>query len=267
MSAILGHAHPAIVETVIARSRRSTICSAACCPEPVIGLAEAWKAITPPGLDRVLLLSTGAESNEAALKMARLATGGYEVVGFAQSWHGMTGGAAAATYGAGRRGYGPLSVGGLAIMAPNLYRPSFGALVELRLARRTRLRLRPCRPSVDRGARRLHRRADPELRRHPRPAAGLSFRLKRHCEKRGMMLIVDEAQTGLGRTGEMFAFSATPSFRTSSRCRRLWARACRWRRFSLRRKSRSAAMSAASSSIRPMRPIHCRLLSVWRFWT
>ena len=72
----------------------------------VIGLAEALKAITPPGLDRVLLLSTGAESNEAALKMARLTTGGYEVVGFAQSWHGMTGGAAAATYAAGRRGMG-----------------------------------------------------------------------------------------------------------------------------------------------------------------
>ena len=127
MSAILGHSHPAIVETVRRSIATLDHLFSGMLSEPVVGLAEALKAITPPGLDRVLLLSTGAESNEAALKMARLATGGYEVVGFAQSWHGMTGGAAAATYAAGRRGYGPLSVGGLAIMAPNLYRPSFGA--------------------------------------------------------------------------------------------------------------------------------------------
>src|SRR3984885_3753145 len=125
--AILGHSHPAIVETVRRSIATLDHLFSGMLSEPVVDLAEALKAITPPGLDRVLLLSTGAESNEAPLKMAPLATGGYEVVGFAQSWHGMTGGAAAATYAAGRRGYGPLSVGGLAIMAPNLYRPSFGA--------------------------------------------------------------------------------------------------------------------------------------------
>ena len=104
MSAILGHSHPAIVETVQRSIATLDHLFSGMLSEPVIALAEALKEITPPGLDRVLLLSTGAESNEAALKMARLATGGYEVVGFAQSWHGMTGGAAAATYAAGRRG-------------------------------------------------------------------------------------------------------------------------------------------------------------------
>ncbi len=207
MSAILGHSHPAIVETVQRSIETLDHLFSGMLSEPVIGLAEALKAITPPGLDRVLLLSTGAESNEAALKMARLATGGYEVVGFAQSWHGMTGGAAAATYAAGRRGYGPLSVGGLAIMAPNLYRPSFGAsssydwLAEL-----------------DYGFDLVDRQstgalaafiAEPILSSGgilDLPPGYLS-ELKRRCEERGMMLIVDEAQTGLGRTGEMFAFS------------------------------------------------------------
>ena len=47
--------------------------------------------VTPAGLDRVLLLSTGGESNDAAIRMAKLYTGGHEIVGFAQSWHGMTG--------------------------------------------------------------------------------------------------------------------------------------------------------------------------------
>ena len=53
------------------------------------------------------LLTTGAESNEAAIRMAKLVTGRHEVVAFARSWHGMTQAAANATYSAGRRGYGP----------------------------------------------------------------------------------------------------------------------------------------------------------------
>ena len=139
--------------------------------------------------------------------MARLATGGYEVVGFAQSWHGMTGGAAAATYAAGRRGYGPLSVGGLAIMAPNLYRPSFGAPSSY-----------DWRAEPDYGFDLVDRQSTGALAAfiaEPILSSGgildlppgYLAELKRHCEKRGMMLIVDEAQTGLGRTGEMFAFS------------------------------------------------------------
>ena len=47
------------------------------------------------------------------------------MVSFAQSWHGMTGGAASATYSAGRKGYGPAAVGSFAIPAPYPYRPRF----------------------------------------------------------------------------------------------------------------------------------------------
>ncbi|MEM9164923.1 MAG: aminotransferase class III-fold pyridoxal phosphate-dependent enzyme, partial [Cyanobacteria bacterium P01_F01_bin.4] len=117
MSAILGHSHPDVVETVRQAISNLDHLFSGMLSEPVVDLAEALASLAPPGLDRVLLLSTGAESNEAALKMARLATGGYEVVGFAQSWHGMTGGAAAATYSAARRGFGPVGVGGMALMA------------------------------------------------------------------------------------------------------------------------------------------------------
>jgi len=130
MSAILGHSHPDIVATVSQSIGTLAHLFSGMLSEPVVNLAEALTALTPPGLDRVMFLSTGAESNEAALKMARLATGGHEVVSFAQSWHGMTGGAAAATYSAARRGYGPLGVGGMAIMAPNFYRPTFGHTAE-----------------------------------------------------------------------------------------------------------------------------------------
>src|SRR6202167_3799528 len=207
MSAILGHSHAAIVETVRRSIATLDHLFSGMLSEPVVALAEALQAITPPGLDRVLLLTTGAESNEAALKMARLATGCYEIVGFAQSWHGMTGGAGPATYAAGRRGYGPLTVGGLAIMAPNLYRPSFGEPSSY-----------DWRAELDYGFDLVDRQstgalaafiAEPILSSGgilDLPPGYLSA-LKRHCEKRGMMLVVDEAQTGLGRTGEMFAFS------------------------------------------------------------
>ncbi|MEM6489010.1 MAG: aspartate aminotransferase family protein [Pseudomonadota bacterium] len=202
MSAILGHCHPAIVATVREGIGTLDHLFSGMLSEPVLDLAEALTALAPPGLDRVMLLTTGAETNEAALKMARLATGGYEVVGFAQSWHGMTGGAAAATYSHGRRGYGPLGVGGMAIMGPNPYRSVFGA--------DWRAELNYGFDMVDRqstGALAAFI-AEPILSSGgilPLPDGYLAA-LKAHCDRRGMMLVLDEAQTGLGRTGDTFAF-------------------------------------------------------------
>ena len=220
MSAILGHSHPDIVATV--RQSMGTLAHlfSGMLSEPVVQLAEALTALTPPGLDRVLLLSTGAESNEAALKMARLATGGHEVVGFAQSWHGMTGGAAAATYSAARRGYGPMGVGGMAIMAPSFYRPTFGQAADY-----------DWQAELDYGFELIDRQSTGALAAfiaEPILSAGGILdlpvgylkALKTHCAARGMMLIMDEAQTGLGRTGEMFAFSRdeiVPDFLTLSK--------------------------------------------------
>jgi hypothetical protein len=120
---------------------------------------------------------TGAESNEAAIRMAKLVTGRHEIVGFAQSWHGMTGAAAAATYSAGRKGYGPTARALFVIPAPNAYRPRFttpdGALDW---QARTRRRVRPDRQPVDRRPRRLHRRTDPVERRRARTPRRLSRR-------------------------------------------------------------------------------------------
>src|SRR5260370_8824508 len=94
---------------------------------PVVDLAAALARLVPQ-LPKGMLLSTGGEANEAAIKLAKLVTGGWEVGGFAQSWHGMTGAAASATYKAGRRGYGPMAPGCFAIPAPNPYRPLFPAV-------------------------------------------------------------------------------------------------------------------------------------------
>jgi len=220
MSAILGHSHPEIVEVVRSTIGRLDHLFSGMLSEPVVGLAEALAALAPDPLDKVLLLSTGAESNEAALRMARLASGGHEVVGFSQSWHGMTGGAAAATYSAGRRGYGPQGVGGMAIPAPNLYRPRFGPAEHYSW----QAELDYAFDLVDRqstGALAAFI-AEPILSSGgiiDLPPGYLAA-LKRKCEERGMFLVVDEAQTGLGRTGLPFAFQrdgVVPDFLTLSK--------------------------------------------------
>ena len=155
----------------------------------------------------MLLLTTGAESNEAALRMAKVVTGNWEVVGFAQSWHGMTGAASSATYSAGRRGHGPAQVGSMAVFAPNAYRPRFttpDGVIDWRaelddafdlIDRQTvgALAAFIAEPILSSGG---------ILELPPGYLAALQAR----CQERGMLLVLDEAQTGLGRTGSMFAF-------------------------------------------------------------
>ncbi|VVD60986.1 aspartate aminotransferase family protein [Pandoraea anhela] len=220
MSAVLGHSHPEIVSVVTQAIGTLDHLFSGMLSRPVVDLATRLAEITPPGLDRAMLLSTGAESNEAAIRMAKLVTGKHEVVGFAQSWHGMTGAAASATYSAGRKGVGPAAVGSFAIPAPFTYRPRFGSsgqydyLAELDYAfdlidRQSSGNLAAfiAEPILSSGG-------IIEL------PPGYLAALKRKCEARGMLLILDEAQTGIGRTGTMFAFErdgVTPDILTLSK--------------------------------------------------
>ena len=221
MSAIIGHSHPEIVEVV----RRtigeldhlySTILS-----RPVVDLAALLAQLAPGKLDRVLLVSTGGESNEAALKMAKLATGRHEIVGLSRSWHGVTGGAASATYSSSRRGYGPAQVGSFVLPAPDSYRSRFiGADGSY-----------DWRSELDFGFELVDRQSTGELAAciaEPilssggvlEPPVGYMPALAEKCRERGMLLIFDEAQTGLGRTGDLFACErdgVVPDFLTLSK--------------------------------------------------
>jgi 2,2-dialkylglycine decarboxylase (pyruvate) len=220
MSAVLGHTHPDIVATVQRQMGAVAHLFSGMLSRPVVELAARLAALAP-GLDRVQLLSTGAESNEAAIRMAKLVTGGHEIVAFAQSWHGMTGAAASATYSAGRRGYGPASAGSLVIPAPNSYRPRFtrpdgsndwqaeldDAFWMIDRQSTGSLAAFIAEPILSSGG---------ILELPP----GYLAALKRKCEERGMLLILDEAQTGIGRTGHMFAFQrdgVTPDILTLSK--------------------------------------------------
>ncbi|WP_445679267.1 aspartate aminotransferase family protein [Radicibacter daui] len=220
MSAVLGHTHPDIVATVDRQMRRVAHLFSGMLSRPVVELASRLAALAP-GLERVQLLTTGAESNEAAIRMAKLVTGGHEIVAFAQSWHGMTGAAASATYSAGRKGYGPAAAGSFVIPAPNAFRPRFTrpdgsndwqrelddafALVDSQST--GNLAAFIAEPILSSGG---------ILELPP----GYLAALKRKCEERGMLLILDEAQTGIARTGNMFAFQrdgVTPDILTLSK--------------------------------------------------
>ena len=206
MCATLGHGHPAIVEAIQRASGQVVHLFSGFLARDVIELARELMAMLPAPLTRAMFLSTGGEANEAALRLAKLHTGGHEVLAFAGSWHGMTAGAASSTYSAGRRGYGPALPGTMALPTPNPYRCPIAhcrdrcdlTCLEAGIALTDA-------QSVGAPAAAI---AEPVLSSGgivPLPEGYLA-RLKRHCEQRGMLLIIDEAQTALGRVGTMFAF-------------------------------------------------------------
>ncbi|MCL6705470.1 aspartate aminotransferase family protein [Pseudomonas sp. R2.Fl] len=220
MSAILGHGHPEIAEVVSHHVKNLDHLFSGMLTRPVVELATELARLAPGGLERAMLLTTGGEANEAALRMAKLATGGWEVVSFAQSWHGMTAAAASATYSAGRKGYGPPTVGSFAIPVPNAYRPAF----ERNGAQDWKAELDYAFALIDQQSTGNLAAfiAEPILSSGGIIDLPLGYlaALKKKCEERGMLLILDEAQTGIGRTGLMFACErdgVTPDILTLSK--------------------------------------------------
>ena len=206
MCATVGHNHPEVVGAIKAACDEPIHLYSAMLSPAVVELAAELCALLPPSLQKVMFLSTGGESNEAAIRMAKLNTGGYEMLSINSAWHGMSAGANANTFSKARKGYGPTVPGTMALPAPNCYRcpikhctdkcdltclevgfemtdaQSVGAYAGV-----------ICEPVLAAGGIVV-------------PPEGYLPRLKELCEERGMLLIFDEAQTGLGRTGSMFYF-------------------------------------------------------------
>ncbi|SDZ24615.1 2,2-dialkylglycine decarboxylase (pyruvate) [Amycolatopsis xylanica] len=194
MSAILGHSHPEIVATVQRQVASLDHVFSGMLTRPVVDLARKLAQTQP--LEKALLVTTGAESNEAALRLAKLVTGKHEIVSFARSWHGMTQAAASATYSAGRKGYGPAVPGNFAIPVPA--GPAWQNQLDLAfdlIDAQSVGSLAACivEPILSSGG-----VIDPPL--------GYLAALRAKCRERGMLLVLDEAQTGLCRTGTWYAF-------------------------------------------------------------
>ena len=206
MSCLLGHGHPEIVQVIHEHAARLDHLFSGMLSPPVISLSQRLCDALPTGLDRAFFLSTGGESNEAAIKLAKTYTGKFEVVGLGASWHGMTAQAQGAQYHFGRKGHGPTMPGMLMLPSPNAYRSVFRRAdgsydweAELEYGWRM-VDMQSC-GSL---AACIVECIQSSGGMHVLPPGYLKA-MKRHCERRGMLLIVDEAQTGIGRCGDLVA--------------------------------------------------------------
>ena len=201
MCATIGHNHPAIVKAIRDACGTALHMFSGMTPEVVVKLGLELSKILPPPLKKSLFLNTGSESNEAALRMAKLVTGGYEVIALGGSWHGTTAGSAAVTFASDRRGYGPKVPGHHVIPEPNAYRCPIKHCCE------------KCDMScLDVGMKMFDMASDgapAAIIAEPIisaggiivPPPGYFEALKDAAKNRNMMLIFDEAQTAFGRVG------------------------------------------------------------------
>ncbi|SEK66731.1 2,2-dialkylglycine decarboxylase (pyruvate) [Variovorax sp. YR750] len=207
MCATIGHNHPRIVAAIQKACEGALHLYSGFVGPAVPALAGRLASMLPPSLSKSIFLSTGGEANEAAVRMARVTTGRYEIVGLNGGWHGVTGGIASLTF-AGRHhvDYGPRKPGTMSIPAPNCYRCP----------------VRHCRDACDTtcldvGFDMVDAQSSGSLAAFIAepvlssggvivPPKGYFPKLKEKCRERGMLLILDEAQTAFGRMGANFAF-------------------------------------------------------------
>ena len=203
MCATIGHNHPAIVEAVHRAGEKAFHFFSGMIPEVVAELAQVLaKDWLPGNLTKTIFINTGSEATEVALRMAKMATDGYEVLALGGSWHGITGGASTVSMASDRKGYGVPPPGVFVIPEPNAYRPYFpaqteeaSALAGLDLA----LRMFDMQ-SVGRGAAII---VEPVISAGGVliPPRAFMQALRKAADDRRMLLIFDEAQTAFGRIG------------------------------------------------------------------
>lgn len=185
-TASIGHAHPELAEALADQAQRLVACFGSWGNDRRHELYGVLQRLLDP-LDRFFLCNSGTEAVEAALKLARLATGRAGVVTLARSFHGRTFGALTATSRNSHRvDFEPLLPGFTSV------RPD-----DLEAAREAldpeRVGLFLC--EVVQGEGGVHPLDDGYLR-----------AVRALCRERGILFAVDEVQTGIGRTGAWFAY-------------------------------------------------------------
>ncbi|OLT22746.1 4-aminobutyrate aminotransferase [Pseudonocardia sp. CNS-139] len=207
-----GHCHPRVVAAAqeqvatLIHGQYTTVMH-----QPLLRLADRLGDVLPPALDSVFFVNSGSEAVEAAVRLARQATGRQLVVAFDGGFHGRTMGAAALTTSGAkiRAGMGPL-MGGVAF-APFPYAFRYGwsedETVAFCLRELDRLLLTAA-PAADVAAFVV----EPVLGEGgyvPAPPAFLAG-LRERADAHGVLLVADEVQTGFGRTGRFWGHEHTP---------------------------------------------------------
>lgn len=180
----VGHNHPAVVGAVVEELRSARPYNWPFLSAAQTRLAEKLAQIAPGDLACSLIVNSGSEAVESALKLVRLATGKHRVIGMRGAWHGFTLGALSVSDPAMRRDFAPLLEGvthvpyGDVDALEQAMDPSTGAVI-----------VEPM--QGERGA--------------VCPPAGYLRDVAELCRRRNVALIVDEIKTGMGKTGRMFA--------------------------------------------------------------
>jgi len=205
----LGHAHPRVTAAIHAQADRLIGPTGAMgYSEPVVTLAARLAESFPDAIDTVMFLNSGSEAIDGALKLARRVTGRPGIVAFRGGFHGRTFGATSVTtsninY---RTGYEPLLPGVYFAPFPSVYRDYSGD--EDRATNACLAHLASLFETVIAPASVAALVIEPVLGEGgyiPAPIAFLQG-LRAVCDRHGILLIVDEVQTGYARTGRMWAF-------------------------------------------------------------
>jgi 2,2-dialkylglycine decarboxylase (pyruvate) len=205
MCSALGHNNPHIVKAIKESCDTLIHASSSIFNVKEIELAEALGNVVPKPLQRSLFLGSGSDSNEAALTIAKKYTGGWEYAAPHVNFSGLGPVARSVTYAGWHKGYGPNVVGAYAIMAPYCYRCPLqlthpecglaclkGSLEVLDAQSSGQVAAIITEPLFSAGG-------------VIEPPKGWLAALAAACKERGILLILDEAQTGLGKLGSMFA--------------------------------------------------------------
>lgn len=182
----VGHSHPRVVAALAAQAQTLITCPEFVYNDRRAGLLARLSAILPNGMERVFLCNSGTEAVEGAIKFARLSTARPGIVATMRGFHGRTLGALSATHEKKyRQPFAPLVPGFSHVPFDNVAR-----MDEAITAKTAAVLL-----EIVQGEGGV------------RPGNADYFRaVQQMCRERGALLIVDEVQTGYGRTGRMFAF-------------------------------------------------------------
>ena len=195
----LGHAHPKIAEALY-RQASTLITLFESFPNDQRALLMEKITALVPGLDRVFFCNSGTESVEAAFKFSRISTGRKHIVAAMRAFHGRTYGSLSATFNKKyRQGFEPL--------LPGFSHVAYNNVEALEKA------------VNDETAAVILEVVQGEGGVYPASAEYIQA-ARRICDERGALLIVDEIQTGFGRTGRMFAiqyFGVIPDLLTCAK--------------------------------------------------
>ncbi|MFI0349003.1 aspartate aminotransferase family protein [Actinomadura sp. 9N407] len=201
-----GHCHPRVVEAAqrqvgtLIHGQYTTVMH-----RPLLDLTERLGEVLPEGVDSLFYMNSGSEAVEASVRLARHVTGRPNIVVFHGGFHGRTMGAAALTT-AGtkfRAGIGPLMPGAVVAPFPQAYRYGWSEEEATRFALRELDYVLATTGPVQDTAAFLVEPVLGEGGYIPAPDAFLQG-VRERADRHGILLIVDEVQTGFGRTGRFW---------------------------------------------------------------